>query len=159
VTGATLLPLDPSQLVFSTESHTRAEQEESIRQINLIVLNSTQNAAVAEYVRGLYNGAPAAAGTRANDAYVPAGWASAPELYTRVVKPYCYGCHMAQAPRNNFASHENFMALKEAIKGQVCTLRSMPHSESALQAFWRAGGSVSLPEYLMTAIGMGPCIP
>jgi len=159
VVDASLIPLDPSVLVFPGKSPTRPEQEESIRRINMIVLNSNPSPAVAAYIRGLYGGAPDVPGTRANDTYIPDGWAQAPDLYRKVVKPYCQGCHLQQTSRTDFASYQNFFELKAAIQTTVCTQRSMPHAEAPFLAFWRDGKGESLPDYLMAALGLGKCGP
>jgi hypothetical protein len=154
VVDASLIPLDPAVLYLTN----RKEQEESIRRINLIVLNSNPSPAVAAYIKGLYRGTPEAAGTTADDNYVPHGWSDAWELYRKVVKPYCQGCHLQQTPRNDFASYQNFVTFKGSIQTMICN-RSMPHSEAALLAFWRDGNGESLPDYLMTALGLPRCTP
>jgi hypothetical protein len=155
VVDASLIPLDPSRL----EVPDRNRQEESIRGINLIVLNSNPSPAVAAYIKGLYRGTPEVPGTTADDNYIPRGWSQAPDLYRKVVKPYCQGCHLQQTPRNDFASYENFVLFKWSMQASVCTQRSMPHSEAALLAFWRDGKGESLPDYLMTTLGLGKCTP
>jgi hypothetical protein len=154
VVDASLIPIDPTGLYLPN----RKDQEESIRRINLIVLNSNPSPAVAAYIKGLYRGTPEAAGTTADDNYVPHGWSDAWELYRKVVKPYCQGCHLQQTPRNDFASYENFLLFKGSIQTMVCD-RSMPHSEAALLAFWRDGKGESLPDYLMTTLGLPKCTP
>jgi hypothetical protein len=160
VVDASLIPLDPSVLVFSGQAgKTRQDQEESIRRINMIVLNASPSPAVAEYIRGLYGGTPHVAGTRANDNYIPAGWTQAPDLYKKVVKPYCQGCHLQQTPRTDFATYQNFLDLKGFIQALTCGQRSMPHAEAPFLAFWRDGNAESLPDYMSAALGLGKCTP
>jgi hypothetical protein len=158
VTEFSLIPLDPSGLSFSTNAGwTRQDQEESIRRINMVVLNSNPSPAVAAYIRGLYRGTPEVSGTTADDNYIPRGWSNAPELYRKVVKPYCQGCHLQQSPRIDFASYDNFVLFKASIVTAVCTTHTMPHSEAAMLAFWHDGKGESLPDYLVSALGLGKC--
>ena len=160
VVETSLIPLDPGALVFSsTGSGPDAQQEESIRLINMVVLNSNPSPAVADYIRGLYGGNPEVAGTRANVNYIPPGWTGAAELYKKIVKPYCQGCHLQQQPRIDFATQENFLLYKAAIQTSVCTTRTMPHAEAPFKAMWRDGSGASLPDYLMGALGLGKCAP
>ena len=158
VIGASLIPLDPGVLVFSASGSLTPDQEESVRQINQLVLYSNPSQAVKDYVRGLYGGTPEVGGTKANPNYTPPGWTQAPDLYRKVVKPYCQGCHLQQQ-NLHFATYQNFVDSKAAIITAVCTTRTMPHSEAALLAFWRNGGSESLPDYLTSALGAGKCSP
>jgi hypothetical protein len=158
VVGASLIPIDPGSMVFSTGEPLSSAQEESVRQINAIVLNSNPGPAVAAYIRGLYGGNAGVAGTRSIPSYIPPGWLQAPDLYHRVVKPYCQGCHLQQQTLD-FASYQNFVNAKATILTAVCTTRTMPHSEAALLAFWRDGGKESLPDYLAGALGLGKCAP
>jgi hypothetical protein len=154
VVETSLIPLDPSALVFSG-----TVPEETIRQINMVVLNANPSPAVAAYIRGLYRGTPEVAGTTADRNYVPRGWWTAPDLYRKVVRPYCQGCHLQQQPRIDFASYENFTTFKAAILTAVCSTRTMPHAEAPFKALWRDGKDESLPDYLMTTLGLGKCTP
>ena len=158
VIGASLIPLDPSVLVFSASGGLTPDQEESVRQINQLVLYSNPSQAVKDYIRGLYGGTPEVAGTKANPNYTPPGWTQAPDLYRKVVKPYCQGCHLQQQ-NLHFASYQNLVDAKATILTAVCTTRTMPHSEAALLSFWRNGGTESLPDYLTGALGLGKCTP
>jgi hypothetical protein len=153
IVDASLIPLDPSVLLVPN----REGQEESIRQINMVVLNSNPSPAVAAYIRGLYRGTPDVPGTKADDNYIPAGWSNAPDLYRKVVKPYCQGCHLQQQPRIDFASYDNFVTFKASILTAICTTRTMPHSEAALLSFWRDSKAEFLPDYLTSALGLGKC--
>jgi hypothetical protein len=160
VADASLIPLDPSALIFPSKAGlTRQDQEESIRNINMIVLNAKPSPAVAAYIRGLYRGTPEVPGTTADDNYVPTGWSHAPDLYRKVVKPYCQGCHLQQTPRTDFATYQNFVDLKGFIQALTCGQHSMPHAEAPFLGFWRDGQGESLPEYMMAALGLGKCTP
>jgi hypothetical protein len=88
---------------------------------------------------------------------VPHGWFNAPDLYRKVVKPYCQGCHLQQQPRIDFASYDNFVTFKASIQTAICTTRTMPHSEAALLSFWRDSKAEFLPDYLTSALGLGKC--
>jgi hypothetical protein len=70
-----------------------------MRRINQIVLNTTQTAAVASYVNGLYGGHVSVPGMKAVDDYVPSGGSGQAGLYRSVVRPYCATCHLDCWPR------------------------------------------------------------
>ena len=156
VVGASLLPLIPAQLTFSSPQ-ARASAEEQIRRINQIILDSNPAPAIRAQINTLYNGAPGAPGTRANDQAVPPGWASQPGLYRQVIAPYCGSCHFAQTGLLHFGTLANVMEHKQRIQRAVCTDFSMPHSEVAFRRFWTDGGPVSLPGMLSTVLGYPKC--
>ena len=156
VVGASLLPLVPAHLGFSSPQ-TRASSEEDIRRINQFVLESNPAPAIAAQITTLYNGAPFTPGTRANDNAVPPGWAQQPGLYRQVVAPYCGSCHFAQTGPLSFASFGNLVQHKAAVQRTVCTDFTMPHSEVAFRRFWTDGGAVSLPGLLSTVLGYPSC--
>jgi hypothetical protein len=156
VVGASLMPLIPSHLHFSSPQ-ARANSEESIRQINQMILESNPSPTVSAQIRALYNGTPGTPGTRANDAAVPAGWASQPGLYRQVIAPYCGTCHFSQTGMLHFGSFSNLQFNKQRVQKAVCADFSMPHSEQGFRRFWTEGGSVSLPGMLSTVLGFPKC--
>lgn len=156
VVGASLLPLVPAHLTFSSPQ-ARAANEEQIRRINRIILDTNPAPAIRDQIVAQYNGNPDAAGTPANDNAVPPGWAAQPGLYRQVVAPFCGTCHFAQTGPLNFASFANLQQNKQRVQRAVCTDFSMPHSEQGLRRFWSQGGPVSLPGLLSTALGYAKC--
>lgn len=156
VIGASLLPLVPSHLTFSSPQ-ARSANEEAIRRINRIILDTNPAPAIRDQITALYNGNPDAAGTPANDNAVPAGWAAQPGLYRQVVAPFCGTCHFAQTGPLNFASFANLQQHRQRVQRAVCADFSMPHSEQGLRRFWSQGGIVSLPGLLSTALGYSKC--
>lgn len=159
VEGASLLPLDPSLLVFSgVPPGDRQSQEENIRKINQIVLETTPSPAVINYIRGLYNDAVSIPGAKAVTDYVPAGWAPQAGFYRSVVRPYCTMCHLAAPASVSFASWANFQQNAPAIHTAVCKAYTMPHSEIAFREFWlKDTGVLFLPGLLAATLGFPSC--
>lgn len=158
VRGASLLPLVPAQLEFSSPQ-ARASQEEAIREINSIVLASNPAPAIVEQINALYGGAPQTPGARANDAAVPAGWRTEPNIYKQVIEPYCASCHFSRQGPLALASVADARSLRVAIQNTTCSTYTMPHSEQQFRRFWTEGGVVSLPGLLSTWLGFGTCGP
>lgn len=156
VVGASLLPLIPANLTFSSPQ-ARGNSQEQIRRINQIILDSNPAPAISSQITALYNGSPGTPGTPANDAAVPPGWAAQPGLYRQVIAPYCGTCHFAQTGLLHFGTFANVMDNKQRIQKAVCVDFSMPHSEQGLRRFWTDGGAVSLPGLLSTVLGYPKC--
>lgn len=156
VVGASLLPLVPAHLSFSSPQ-ARAAAEEPIRRINRLILDAYPSPTVREQIGALYGGAIDTPGARANDAAVPPGWVSQPGLYRQVVAPYCGGCHFAQTGALTFASFANLQQQAQRVQRAVCRDFTMPHSEQGLRRIWSEGGAVSLPGLLSTALGFAKC--
>lgn len=156
VTGATMLPIDPSNLEFAPG--TRAQNEEAIRKLNMVVLARSPSTAVAAYIKGLYNGAPQQVGMVANDNYVPPGWAQQPGLYRSVIKPYCANCHMASTSTVDLSSFGSMQRNRALMYAAVCVQRSMPHAEPPFRQFWtKDTGAVYLPGYFAAMLGYASC--
>jgi hypothetical protein len=159
VDGASLLPLDPELLAFASPAD-QAAQEEKIRRINQMVVNSDPTSAIAVYIRGLYNGAASLSqpGARAKPDFVPAGWAAQAGFYRQVVRPYCALCHLAAPAAWNFASWTNFQSNAALIRADVCMAHIMPHGELQYKAFWtKDTGPLYLPGLLATTLGFPSC--
>jgi hypothetical protein len=155
VIGASLLPVVPARLQFGQGA--RSKEEESIRRINQIILQSNPAPGIVDLINAMYNGAPNTPGATANDAAVPSGWSSQPGLYRQVVLPYCASCHSAQRGPVNFRSWGNMQQNKNAVQRSVCQDFTMPHSEVLFRRFWTEGGGVSLPGLLSTSLGFPTC--
>jgi hypothetical protein len=159
VTGASLLPIDPGLVVFPGN---RAAQEESIRQINAMIVNSMPTAAISDYINGLYSGKVSVPGTTSQANYVPASWSQQAQLFQAVVKSDCLMCHLATPAARNFGSAAGFMQNKAAIYADVCNAHSMPNAEVPYVRFWTSTGalggtSVNLAGYMMTILGYNSC--
>ena len=157
VEGAQLLPLDPGLLAFASPA-AKAGQEENIRTVNQMIVNSDPQSAVAAYIRGLYNGAVNQPGAQAQADYVPHGWAPQAGFYRSVVKPYCAMCHIAGPSYLNFASWQNFDDNKALIHAAVCRAKTMPHAELQFNAFWTQDtGPIYTPGLLAATLGYPSC--
>ena len=156
VVGASLQPLIPANLVFSSPQ-ARAKTEEDLRRINKLVLDSNPSPAIRAQITALYNGSPSVPLTHANDAAVPPGWSSQPGLYQQVIAPYCGSCHFAQTGSLSFITYGDLVANKDRVQKAVCADFSMPHSEQSFRRFWSEGGAVSLPGMLSATLGFPKC--
>jgi hypothetical protein len=157
VDGASLLPLDPELLAFATPAD-QAAQEEKIRTINSLIVNSDPTSAIATYIRGLYGNAVNVPGTHATPDYVPQSWSPQAGFYRQVVRPYCTTCHLAAPSSWNFASWGNFQSNATLIKIAVCNAHTMPHSELQYKAFWTKNtGPLYLPGLLAATLGFPSC--
>jgi hypothetical protein len=159
VIGASLLPIVPARIGFGTayNGQARAQQEEQIRSINRIVLESNPAPAIAAQIQTMYAGTVQVPGTRANDAAVPPGWRGSEGIYKQIVEPYCSSCHFAQRGTLSFASAADMRTHRDAVQRTVCTDFTMPHSEPLFRRFWTEGGIVSLPGLLSTWLGFNSC--
>jgi hypothetical protein len=171
VQGASLLPLIPGDLTFSSAA-VRASTatlwpeafqntEEAIHRINDLIYRSNPSPTIKERIRTLYAGTSlyptGAFGSRANDLAVPPGWSGQPGLYQKVIAPYCGSCHFAQSGALSFSTYAQVVQVKQAIQRAVCVDFTMPHSEILFGKFWKEGGVVSLPGLLSTALGFPSC--
>lgn len=152
VVGASLLPVVPSRIRAD-----RATQEEPIRRINQIILQSGPAPGIVDQIQSLYNGGVNTPGAVANDNAVPSGWSQQPGLYRQVIQPYCGSCHFAQRGPMNFRSWGNVLQNKDAVQRTVCVDFTMPHSEILFRRFWTEGNGVSLPGLLSTSLGFQTC--
>ena len=158
VQGASLQPIDPSQMSFNGGPAGRAAQEEAIRMINNYVLRSKPSAAIVAYITGLYGGSVAQVGARAIDDYVPSNWAAQTGFYKQVVRPYCATCHLAAQQSYSFSSWGNFQGNAALINVAVCAAHTMPHAEIPYKAFWtKDTGSLYLPGLLASTLGFPSC--
>jgi hypothetical protein len=157
VDGASFLPVDPEMLVFASPAEQGA-QEEKIREINRIIVESDPTSAVASYIRGLYGNAVTVVGKHATPDYVPQSWSTQAGFYRQVVRPYCTACHLAAPSSWNFASWGNFQGNAALIQASVCSAHTMPHSELQYKAFWtKDTGLLYLPGLLAATLGFPSC--
>ena len=159
---ASLHPFELETLEFSSQSpYTRAEQEATLKAMNLLVLSAYPGAAdttvgdgqwdgdgATEIIEAMYGGA----GTPGDyvDDHVPTGWipdpgsgsppAGADVLYREVVGPHCSVCHSKQGTtlQNivDFSSYDNFIRYAELIEYYVYDAGLMPASQLNFEAFW-----------------------
>jgi hypothetical protein len=170
--GARFLPFDPGAFVFpDVAGLRRADQEESLRRLNVLVDRAGPTAATRELIAAMYGGPGKVdvANTRANEAAIPAGWAQTAAdraLYTHVIRPYCRACHVSQEPLAarspiDFASAASFRALAPQVATRICgphaaSNQRMPNAEVPLRAFWQSPARAYLVGHLGT---QGMCLP
>lgn len=161
VTGASLLPIDPGQVVFgNTSGSNRAANEERVRTLNAMVAASNPAAAIAKYINGLYGGNVNTPGTPAQASYVPSEWSQQADIFTKVVKPNCLMCHLAAS--TSFGTASGFFQNKSSIYADVCVGHTMPNAETPFTNFWTASGSlgntnVSFAGLLLAVLGYNSC--
>ena len=159
VTNATLLPLDPGLLQFATDAgHTRADQENNIRQVNAAVMGSIPSVAVARYLFGLYGGDPRTRTMAAQTDFVPQGWNSQASFYKMAIRPYCVMCHLATPSYVDFSSADGFYNAKPLIYAALCSAHTMPHAEFPFRTLWtKDTGQLYLPGLLAASLGYSTC--
>ena len=94
---------------------------------------------------------------RADDNYVPQGWASHAPFYRAVIKPYCITCHLATPANVNLMSYANMMQNAAAIFADVCQNHTMPHAELTYRRFWSASTLPFPADQLAQALGHTRC--
>lgn len=155
---ARFLPFDPFSFKFSTAAgFTFAAQADAIRRLNQLVKITNTNAAINEFIDGMYapEGVANPAAT-AKNTFVPADWANATDdndgatLYRGVVKPACRTCHMSASVASlDFADYSDFTTQSALIRLQTCgTSHVMPHAERVMKHFWQSGARA----YLVTGL-------
>jgi hypothetical protein len=157
VDNAQFLPLDPELLSFLSPV-ALSQQQEKIRQLNVMMMNSDKTSVVARYIRGLYRGAPTQVGAVAQPDYVPSGWSQQPGLYRQVVRPYCVMCHLAGPSNLAFDNYGTFSAAGPMIFAAVCKAHTMPHAELQFREFWtKPTGAINIPGLLALTTGNQSC--
>jgi hypothetical protein len=141
--SATFLPIDPGQVVFAPSPYTYAQQQESIRTLNSMIMNASPKPGVADFINGTYPGGVGVSGSQANVNYVPSSWNLTDgrrKVYNQVIKPYCRMCHMSQEKTKggfemtNADDVENMRAL---VVLDTCVSKRMPHAQQTERLFWQ----------------------
>ncbi len=159
VTGATLLPLDPSLLQISDRSDINANR---IFDINKTVMWANPSPAVAHYLTELYgtdirtvNWSPSIGWGQPT--FVPRDWSAQRGLYLQVVKPHCTMCHLATPSNLDFSSWDNFQQNSGPIHTDVCG-HAMPHAEYPYKQLWTQDtGPFFMPSLLLQSLGYQAC--
>jgi len=149
VENASFLPFDVYSFKYDTApGRTLAEQQEAFRQLNFMVLSpGNRSVAIQNLINGMYQDMVDVPGTIPIDDFVPlpgtsglaTGWQAYPEMYERVVRPYCRGCHIAMSI--DFLDYEEFVVYHDDIETAVCASRAMPHAEVPYEKFWQDFGA------------------
>ena len=157
-TEARFLPFDPDAFHYSAApGFTYAAQADAFRRLNQLVKLTNTNAAINEFIDGLYAPKLVSDPTAvANPDFVPADWTNATDdlddtaLYKGVVKPACRTCHMSSSNANlDFADYSDFIGQAAVIRADVCSsAHIMPHAERVMKNFWQSGARA----YLITGL-------
>lgn len=161
IRGASFLPFDVYSFRYSEEpNYTLAAQQETLRQLNTLVKDTTPNPTnpnnpLVNLIDGLYagNGGINTSGSIPDNNYIPAGWQTpaplAPNLYNEVIKPYCRGCHLGlpgtAGAALDFTSYAQFSTTSgnsQRIYNSMCVDFSMPHAEVPFKSFWKNKNAV-----------------
>lgn len=149
VENASFLPFDVYSFKYDTApGRSLAEQQEAFRQLNFMVLSpGNRSVAIQNLINGMYQDMVNVPGTIPIDDFVPlpgssglaTGWQAYPEMYERVVGPYCRGCHIALNP--DFLDYQEFVLYHNSIERDVCQTFVMPHAEVTFNRFWQDFGA------------------
>ena len=147
--GAKFLPFDIDNFAFSDQpAFAEDKQLAALRRMNLLILETDPTPAARELIDGWYpKGSKAFHGD-----FVPKGWRDEKQLYLRVVRPSCRGCHVSLPNGPNFGSLADFTGRGALIKSHVCGYRngssgarsddvlySMPNALVTFDRFWDTG--------------------
>ncbi len=151
--GASFLPLDVPAFDFSEKvNFTRAVQEDVMRMLNKVIMQTGATAATQAFVDSLYENDSS---FRANDSNVPQGWTDRPQLYHEVYSPYCRTCHQTSLAFP-FKSSDEFIVAKDLIVAAVCETYTMPHAERTLRNFWNSEARLTLMSELQVTHACEP---
>jgi hypothetical protein len=176
---ARFLPMDPNVVVWAEPGTpggaTRAEQEERIRQINLMSVASPLTDAQIVMLDQLYGGKLAVANTVSATEWAPPAWNDTPahrQLFDKVVKPNCTTCHAAMqtGPTGDTLAISTLFKtpalLDPSLSAQLCNAFTMPNSQATLLNFWEPAAAPitfsdgkpygSAAELMLTQLGMVP---
>jgi hypothetical protein len=157
VTGSSFLPFDVFYFEYSHQRDVGGvifsghpefgldNQQEPLRKLNALVKATntpaasqtpTQpQAAILEFINGLYPDGVDNPGSTAVDGFVPSGWSANPKLYNSVVRQYCRMCHLGQSA--TFTTYQHFQNSAPAIEDYVCQSHDMPDAQVPFAAFWK----------------------
>jgi len=165
VSDARFLPFDPSAFDFlDAPGLTRGDQEDALRRLNQLFLQTEPGPAMDELVRGMYGGRIDDPGRVADVSWTPPGWAgeSASRVYREVVALSCRGCHASrEADMFDFTDEGSFAALGSMVSQVVCgggndNVHRMPSAEAAQWRFWNGRARA----YLAALVDLrSPCAP
>jgi hypothetical protein len=153
VTGAAFLPFDVYSFRYSTQpGFTQADQEESFRLLNALVrstrpiLPAGAPDGIVTFIDGMYSGQVNVPGAKANNTWIPPGWAANPNMYTGIVKPFCRTCHLPMSGDLGFPAYDRFRGMQAILQAQLCS-GGMPQAEVPFRKFWQ-NPNVSYIAYL-----------
>ncbi|MBI3802599.1 MAG: hypothetical protein HY282_02420 [Nitrospirae bacterium] len=134
--GARFLPFDLASFQYSSVGgFGRSDQEAEFKKLNAGILDTSKSAATEGLIQAWYGGASLPQPAQISDA-VPAGWSGHDDLYLRVVKTSCRGCHITRNSPVDFASFTSFDAKSGSAETFACSTRNMPHAKVTYQRFW-----------------------
>ena len=121
---------DNGFIVFDAESFgysstlPRAMQESQFKQLNDLVLATNPTALATEIIAKWYQSSDIQ-----DSSAVPDDWNNDPEIYNKVLKPYCRSCHLSVASSGPM-KYANFMASPSYYINRFCdTSYTMPHAK------------------------------
>lgn len=139
--GARFLPFDLASYQYSTAGgFPRNSQEDEFKKLNLGILDTNKSAATDVLIKDWYRDTtqpqPELASRTQNSDAVPAGWAGHDDLYLKVIKPSCRGCHITRDPGKDFGAFADFNGRGSIAHTFVCSTRTMPQAKVTYQKFW-----------------------
>jgi hypothetical protein len=162
------LPFDPAAV--GTKGGTGFDwksQEEAFRQLNNFVYQTNPAAGIRDFIDGTYHTKQGTSGTKADPTYIPAGWSDSlgeKDVYNKLVKPYCRGCHMSQTGLNLLKASD-LEGLRATVLSDVCITHTMPHSQQTMLKAWPSSARAKLLAFLgrddvdQTTMNLEACKP
>ncbi len=130
------LPFDLDNFGYSgIAGFVKADQQGKFRDLNLRVKDTSPLTSIVDLINGWY---PGGLGNQITS-FVPPGWVAPPahaDLYSRVVKPACRTCHIAQDGVINWTQYSDFDSYSWFMRYLVCQGRVMPHAVVTFNRFW-----------------------
>ncbi len=143
--GAHFLPFDLPALRYSGHPlYTRSAQEPQFKMLNSGILLTSPPPALQEMIEESYGG-PSLPGATFDDTFVPSAWtgsASQIDLYNKVVKVSCRGCHITRDAPIDWAAFDpagpplGFKDYGGLSKYLTCTALAMPNAKVTYDNFW-----------------------
>jgi F5/8 type C domain len=153
VRTASMLPIDPFAVVYNPSPYGYADQVESIRKLNALILGTNVTPGVAEFINGTYPAGVNVVGSQPDPNFIPGGWRVTPaqqKVYKEVIKPHCRLCHLTQSAADgglDFRKADDLEAMRGLILLDVCKSHRMPHAQQTLKNFWYSSARAQLLGY------------
>lgn len=162
------LPFDLVSFIYSSSpGYSRANQEDSLRQLNNAILPMQTTQAIRNFINAHYSNTPGTANTVYDDNAFVGGWSSnvadaargnvvPRSFYTNVYGPSCRTCHVTRTnPELWFDSSTKFT--NNVFSGAVCgTNKYMPNAKTTFINFWNSIGPYR-PEEVRKYLNISSC--
>ena len=166
VTGSFFLPFDLDQLEYQSASQdprASSTAQTAFRNLNQMVRRVAEgmpsHLSVTKQIDGWYSnpsGLDVLSGSF-DAGFVPPGWRAntdTVEVYQKVVRPSCRGCHMTLPTSTNLTFDTSSQFVPRTVALDVCS-NLMPHALQTQREFWFSAQPIALRKYFSTLGGAG----